>query len=92
MTIYRICPSQTCPTVVPPPLAQVRRVRRFLFSNFTSDCKECYNCGYMKKGVNGDSSKLPELPFCGDFAKPTDIYATCSSDDCCASLKEYFIM
>jgi len=56
------------------------------------DCKECYNCGYMKKGVNGDSSKLPELPFCGDFAKPTDIYTTCSSGDCCASLKEYFII
>merc|ERR1711953_180314 len=49
---------------------------------------QCYNCGYRK--VNGgEAEELPEMTYCNDFAKPTDIVVNCTQPgDCCASMKE----
>merc|ERR1711910_285753 len=38
---------------------------------------QCYNCGYRK--VNGgEAEELPEMTYCNDFAKPTDIVENCT--------------
>jgi len=62
-----------------------------LLGQVSVEAKKCYNCGYRTTG-DGESEKLPELPFCGDFASSTDNSADCgTTEDCCASLKEYLI-
>merc|ERR1712064_6547 len=54
----------------------------------TVESLQCYNCGYRK--VNGgDPEDLPEMTYCNNFAKPTDIVTNCTQPgDCCASMKE----
>merc|ERR1712226_668853 len=62
-----------------------------LLGQVSVEAKQCYNCGYRIIG-DGEPEQLPELPFCGYFATPTDNIAECGhSDDCCAVLKEYTI-
>ena len=61
------------------------------YPHLSPECRKCYNCGYEKQGVDGDSTEMPDTPFCGDFANPADNVVTCPREDCCASLKEYFI-
>merc|ERR1711936_912131 len=54
------------------------------------ECVQCYSCGYMKNG-DSETEKLPETPFCNDFANTDANVVNCGKDDCCGMLKEYFI-
>jgi len=55
------------------------------------ECTKCYSCGYKKNGIDGEMEEIADVPFCNDFANAEDNVVTCSKDDCCGMLKEYFI-
>jgi len=55
------------------------------------ECTQCYSCGYKQNGTDGEMEEIIDTPFCNDFADGMANVVTCGKDDCCGSLKEYFI-
>ena len=55
----------------------------------SADPRQCYSCGY-KKVNDGMMEEIGDLPFCAEFANPTENLVNCTVvDDCCAVMKEF---